>query len=260
MRRVFYLLVCCFLISGAQAQGLDPKIQQQAERAYADGDFDKAFNTLSEIPGLLGVVPLLDEPKNKMRAAIFFDLARIRLAQGDTSQARSILAYIYALDSDARKGMLALEPDEALLRTHNRLAYLRKENRQKELAATTLLGAAGRSFILPGWGQIYRGHRKRAMVFVGATAAAGLYWFAADRAYKNAYNAYRATQIGELNVPERLGQSTDPFPFQERFQNAESKASKANVALGILAGVWLAGVFDHVIIGPAHLEVGFPIF
>lgn len=258
---VFFIIIFLGIMGGeAQCGELPPDTKARAEAAYLQQEYDEAFRVLAETPGLLGVVPILDQPKDKARAEIFFDLARIRLAQKDTAQARAILDYIFQLDREARKGALDLAEDHAYLETRSQLSKLRKRERQNNLSSTTFMGAAGRSLVLPGWGQLYRGHRKRAFAFMGVTAAAAVYWFSADKAYKNAYDAYRATQVGELRVEDRTGTSSDAFPFQERFENAQSKASRANMALGILAGVWLAGVFDHVIIGPAHLGVEIPIF
>jgi len=260
MHVLFVFLTCISLSVSVFAEGFSPELQKKAEDAYMQKNYDQAFLILTEIPNLLGVVPLLDSPRNRTRAEIFFDLARIRLAQNDTSRVREILTYVFDLDDGVRGGILDLVEDDAFFETRNRLAQLRKQKRQKDLSETTFLGAAGRSLMLPGWGQFYRGHPKRAFGFIGATAAATVFWFVCDQDYKRAYNSYRATQIGELNVEQREGTSADPLPYQQRFQVAQSKARRANMALGILAGVWLAGVFDHVIVGPAHLEIRVPIY
>jgi len=252
-------LTCLFMPVNIFAEGITPELQKRAEDAYLQKDYDQAYLILAEIPNLLGVVPLLDQPRNRTRAEIFFDLARIRLAQKDTARVREILTYVFDLDAEVKDGILDLPEDEAYFETRNRLALLRKQKRQMDLAATTSLGAAGRSLVLPGWGQFYRGHRKRAFGFMGATAAATIFWFLADQDYKSAYNAYRATQIGELNLEQREGGGADPLPYQQRYQIAQSKANRANMALGILAGVWLAGVFDHVLIGPSNLQISIPI-
>ncbi len=252
-------LTCSFFSVSVFAEGISPELQKRAEDAYRQKDFEQAYTILTEIPNLLGVVPILDTPKNRTRAEIFFDLARIRLAQNDTAKIREILTYVFDLDSDVKSGILDLDEDDAFFETRKRWAQLRKQKRQLDLSETTFLGAAGRSLVLPGWGHFYRGHRKRAFGFIGATAAATIFWFVSDQDYKRAYNTYRATQIGELNIEQRNGDATDPFPYQQRFQIAQSKANRANMALGILAGVWLAGVFDHVVIGPANLEISISI-
>lgn len=259
MHIVFAFLTCIFLAVNVCAEGLPPELQKKAEDAYNQKNYNQAFIILTEIPNLLGVVPLLDQPRNRTRAEIFFDLARIRLAQKDTARLKEILTYVFDLDDDVKSGILDLSEDAAFFETRNRLDQLRTQKRQMDLSATTFLGAAGRSLVLPGWGQFYRGHRKRAFGFMGVTAAATLFWFIADQDYKRTYQAYRETQIGELNLEQREGGSADPLPYQQRYQMAQTKASRANMALGILAGVWLAGVFDHVIIGPAHLQMSFPI-
>lgn len=260
MHRILMFLVVICLPTGLLAQEINDNTRREIERAYNANNYEQAAKLISEVPGLLGVIPLLDQPKSENRAQIFFDLARIRFAQNDTAQAHTILAYVFALDPNSDAGFMDVGSDSALEQTQERLAQMRQSQRESELASTTFWGAAGRSMVLPGWGHFYKGRKKRAYMFIGATAAAALYWFVADQNYKNAYNTYRSTQIGELNLNQRSGSPTDLNPFQTRFEKAESKAKSANVALGILAGIWLAGVFDHAVVGPAQLSVEVPIF
>lgn len=260
MHRILMSLVVVFLPMQLIAQEINDSTRHEIESAYAAMNYDQAAKLISEVPRLLGVIPLLDQPKSENRAQIFFDLARIRFAQNDTAQAHTILDYVFALDPNSEGGVMDVGGDTALDQTKKRLALMRQRQRQSELAATTFWGAAGRSMVFPGWGHLYKGRKKRAYVFMGATAAAAIYWFVADRNYKKAYNTYRSTQIGELNLDQRSGAGTDSNPFQTRFEKAELKANSANVALGILAGIWLAGVFDHAVVGPAQLSVELPIF
>ena len=260
MHGIWVLLVLSVMGAEAFCEEFPLETKKRAEDAYLGKDYESAFLALSELPGLLGVVPLLDLPRDHTRAEIFFDLARIRLAQRDTARARSILTYVFNLYPKVKNGILDLQDDLAFSETHSRLAQLRKQKRRQGLSSTTALGGMSRSLIVPGWGQLYRGHRKRGFVILGATAGAAVYWFIEDRAYEKAYRAYRSTQISELTLNQRLGLPADPLPFQSRFQSAQSRASRANRALGLLAGIWLAGVFDNVIIGPAHLAVAISVF
>lgn len=259
MRWFILVVLCVGHTTLVLAQDLPRDRLSKAETAYQSQQYEAAFLALSEMPGLLGVVPLQDRPKGETRAAIFFDLGRIRLAQGDTAKANTILAYVFALDENADHGILGVGEDLAYEQTLAHLKTLRRAKRQNELDATTFWGAAGRSLVLPGWGHFYKGRKKRGYLFMGATALAVLNWFVADRAYQNAYDEYRATQIGELNLDQRIGDGSDPLPFQQRFERAQSKASRANLALGILAGVWMAGIVDHVVVGPAYLGLRVPI-
>ncbi|MDA0711465.1 MAG: hypothetical protein O3B73_14795, partial [bacterium] len=116
------LFIFFVFVSSAVAEEVPAEILRRAEDAYRGGDFAGAFSVLSEIPGLLGVVPLLDQPKARVRAEIFFDLARIQIARKDTFRAKSILTHVFALDKDAAHGILDLSSDKALSQTRDGLA------------------------------------------------------------------------------------------------------------------------------------------
>ena len=60
-----------------------------------------------------------------------------------------------------------LDEDRALADTRAMIAGMRRKARQQALGKTTFWGAAGRSLLLPGWGQMYRGHKKRGVWVYG---------------------------------------------------------------------------------------------
>ena len=254
------VLVFCLMVGVIRAEDTIPlKVVEEARVAYTAGDFDSALLALSHIPGLLGVVPMLDRPEQSKRAAIFFDLGRIQIASGDTAKARLALVEAFGLDPQASKGVMSLGSDRALLTTTAYLLSMRRTHKRHALQKTTFWGAAGRSLLFPGWGQMYRGRKKRGYGFMGASAVLATVWFVADRAYSNAYNEYRNTRLDDLRLDQRGDAPASTDQFTEKFVRAKSRADRANLTLGLLAAVWLSGVFDHLIVGPAQVSISIPI-
>ena len=249
------ILICLgvFAPAAALAQASDARLKS-VEMAYRTGDYAGAYQTLSQLPGLLGVVPVLDRPTQRDRAQIFFSLGRIHMALGDTARARLSLVEAFHLYPEADKGIVNLDEDRALAATRALIAGMRRRVRQQALHRTTSWGAAGRSLLLPGWGQLYRGHKKRGYGFMGASAALAAVWFAADRSYRSAYKTYRKTRRNDLNLAQR-GADAGTDAFTQNFERAQSRSNRANLALGLLAAVWVSGVLDHLVIGPAQVSL-----
>lgn len=250
--RSMLICLCVFAPVAALSQEFDARLKS-VETAYRTGDYDSASQTLSHLPGLLGVVPVLDRPKQRERAAIFFSLGRVHMATGDTARARLSLVEAFRLYPQIDRGIAKLDGDRALADTQALIAGMRRSVRQQALEKTTFWGAAGRSLLLPGWGQLYRGHKKRGYGFMGTSAALAAVWFIADRSYRSAYNTYRHTRIDDLNLARR-GPDAGPDAFTQNFERAQSRAKRANLALGLLAAVWVSGVLDHLVIGPARVS------
>ena len=254
------LIVCLCLLAPAfsHAGDVPQEVVEKARVAYRTGDYDSAYRTLSHFPGLLGVVPLLDRPKQRGRAEIFFSLGRIHMASGDTARARLALVEAFRIYPQANRGIVNLDEDRALADTRAMIAGMRRKARQQALGKTTFWGAAGRSLLLPGWGQMYRGHKKRGYGFMGTSAALAAVWFVTDRSYRSAYETYRNTRLNDLSLDQR-GADAGTDAFTQNFERAQSRAKRANLALGLLAVVWMSGVLDHLIIGPAQVSFSVPL-
>ena len=253
------LLICvlfCLALGSARAD--DREMIESARAAYRAGDYAAAFETLSHLPSLLGVVPLFDRPQQSQRAEIFFDLGRIHMASGDTTRARLALVEAFHLDPDANKGIMDMTPDQALADTRALLLAMRRKTLRQTLEKTTFWGAAGRSLILPGWGQVYRGRKKRGYGFMGASAVLAAAWLVTDISYRSAYHTYRGTRLSELQLGQPIA-GTDSDAFTRNFERVESRAGRANLVLGLLAAVWLSSVLDHLVIGPAQVSLSVPI-
>ena len=236
----------------------DREIIEKAQTAYRAGDYAGAFETLSHLPSLLGVVPLLDRSQQGRRAEIFFDLGRIHMASGDTARARLALVEVFRLDPEANKGIMDIGPDQALADTRALLSDMRRITLRQTLGKTTFWGAAGRSLLLPGWGQLYRGHKKRGYVFMGTLAVLAAAWLVADISYRSSYSTYRGTRLTDLQLGQPIS-GTNSDVFTQNFERAQSRAGRANLALGLLAAVWLSSVLDHLVVGPAQVSLSVPI-
>ena len=253
------LFVCVlFFLTMGSARADDREIIEKAQAAYRAGDYASAFETLSHLPSLLGVVPLFDRPQQSRRAEIFFDLGRIHIAAGDTTRARLVLVEVFRLDPEVNKGIMDIPSDQALADTRTLLSDMHRKTLRQTLGKTTFWGAAGRSLLLPGWGQLYRGHKKRGYVFMGASAVLAAAWLVTDISYRSAYNTYRGTRLSDLQLGQRIS-GTNSDVFTQNFERAQSRAGRANLALGLLAAVWLSSVLDHLVIGPAQVTLSVPI-
>ena len=107
--------------------------------------------------------------------------------------------------------------------------------------------AALRSMVLPGWGQLYKGHRGKAAVAGGA-------WFATAGATAVAHGLRRRAR-------RRYVDETNPALVAERYDSF-NKAHKARNTLAVSAAVvWVAAYIDALaspgrqVIAPASLAV-----
>lgn len=255
-RSLFVWVLFCLVMGSAWAD--DQKIVEKAQTAYRAGDYASAFETLSHLPSLLGVVPLFDRPQQSQRAEIFFDLGRIHMASGDTIRAHLVLIEAFHLDPEANKGIMDIPPDQALADTRALLLSMRRKTLRQTLGETTFGGATARSLLLPGWGQLYRGHKKRGYVFMGTSAVLAAAWLVADISYRSSYNTYRGTRLTDLQLGQPIS-GTNSDAFTQNFERVQSRAGRANLALGLLAAVWLSNVLDHLVIGPAQVTLSVPI-
>lgn len=259
MRRLLSCLagLVWFCLPTASAQEIPPSLLDSAATAYRQGAYLQAAEALGRTPGLLAIVPFLDQGSARMRARIFFDVGRCHMAVGDTAMASQVLRHVFALDVEASDGVLLLSQDRAIEEARAYLKQLRRMKHQVEIGATSPWKAAARSALLPGWGQIYRGHTRKGKVLMGAAAVLTVAWAVADRSYRSGVVSYRSTSVADLNLFERKGTPEDPRPFDARFGRAVSRARIANAVVGTLASVWAFGVLDNLFFGPG--KIGFEV-
>ena len=102
---------------------------------------------------------------------------------------------------------------------------------------------------------MYRGHKKRGLVALGATALAGAFLAKATVDYNNAKAAYDDTTVEELQLDLLDAGGGLPRPFESHYLAYESKANTANAAAIVLAVVWGSSVLDNLILEPNRFEL-----
>lgn len=236
-----------------------PAVAQNSEKAAQNGNQDAqsakdGLDVLLATPGLLTAVPSNDQPNPKARAKLFFDIGRYYYVLGDTFKAESALKYSHTLDPAVATVIVEEKGEQAHL-AKSFVADLSLSQLRERYARTTKVGAAGRSLILPGWGQIYRGHKKRGLIALCATAAAGLFLCKAIGDYNSAKSAYELTRVSELNLESLSEISEMPRPFEFRYETYRSKAGVANAAAIALGAVWGLAVLDNMVLKPNRFEL-----
>ena len=220
---------------------------KQAEKQFDRGAYDQAIDMLQHIPGLLPIIPDLSSLEDGLHAKIMFDLGCCYAAVGDTSLAKMAFKRAFFYDDNISQGFFKNTGD---LGKHFKL-----EREQERLNQTTRLGAVMRSLVLPGWGQIYRGHKQRGRIIAGVTISTFAAWVLQKRDYENALNQYRRIlpqeiQRGNWYVNEDGSLYSE---FEAQFRGVQSKARRTNQFLFALGGMWLLGVTDAVVITPEQI-------
>ena len=143
-------------------------------QALESTDASERLNELLSSPGLMTTVPKTDQYSKLDRAQLFYEIGGCYFALGDTVRAARALRYAYALDPALAEAKPSTKEREGA-QAQQFVADLSLSAKRHRYAQTTKLKAAGRSLIFPGWGQMYRGHRKRGVVLTAVTATAGLF-------------------------------------------------------------------------------------
>lgn len=113
---------------------------------------------------------------------------------------------------------------------------------------------AFRSMLFPGWGQYARGQETKGKWMMSAFAASLLYtgflyhdYTKAAKNYENAVGIPPNARVGETIAINYI--LIDPYR-----QKLDESRAKLSVALGILATIWVANVFDFYLLGPEPKE------
>ncbi len=234
----------------AQATGDPPsEVRVPGERPVSE-----SLSELLSSPGLMTPIPSNDRPTRQDRARLFFEIGRCYYALADSGRAERALRYAYSLNPGLENEVLTQGGREFEQARHF-VSDLGLTEKRQHYARTSKVKAAGRSLILPGWGQMYRGHRKRGLIALAATTVAGVFLAKSVSDYNRAKQAYDHTNIGELDL-ELLTETSDlPRPFETRYQTDQSKASTANTAAIVFAALWGAAVLDNLVLEPNRLEL-----
>lgn len=226
---------------------------EQAEAAYDAGSVQAARAWLESTPGLVSVIPAISPLSRDERAAIFLDIAVCHLAESDTASARLAVEAATSL-SNRREGRLH----------HPDLESFRKDvvrnMRRARASGRSRWGAFQRSLVIPGWGQIYRGHRKKGMVLMGVGLGATALWAVKYMAFRSARSDYEATTRADvLSGGIYQGDSGPYSEYEARHRIADSRASTANKLLGVAIGIWAYNLVDSIVVGPGFFAFRFDL-
>lgn len=254
MERCFWIVVV--IIVPLASFGLGAQNVDLARSMIGEGAYKAALEELLENKrDLAPVLPVLAPVRGNERARFFTEIARCHYGLENDDQARNLLEYAYHLDPELLSGHDG-ETDATLEAAISYLDGLRRASIVSKYAATTLKGAVGRSLLLPGWGQIRRGHKKKGFVAMTAAAVAGSYFVVSYSSYISAKGAYES--IRRYNLPV-VDSRRDVSSFNERFEAYDRETKKLNVAAAIVVAVWGATLTDNLVSGPRSLAIQVPL-
>lgn len=237
MRRNKVGLVCVLLLAalfgfpGAPAAGPQDERMAEAIRHYRDGEWEAAVNTLEK---LLSSGELAME--NRSEARKYLGLAWMSL--GDADKAVSVFKAIVREDPAFDMNAFAQQagdrpPVEAVRHFGQAVVEVRQEEiraREERLSRASSMSAVLRSAALPGWGQRYLGHKNRGYLMLGMAAVSVAYAITSEVGYRSARDDYNNAARGA--------------DFDALHSRYVTRSDRANLAWGVLAGVWLFNMAD----------------
>ncbi len=155
----FVALIGAFGIAGAQ--DIPPYIRE-AEVRYKQGDYGGAIGYLLAVPGVAQLSPKLTPMNRDSRARLFYDLGCCYLAAGDSLRADWAFREAFALNNRLDRGYFENADPGTFW-----WALLHGEEAARRMKTKRLFSGM-RSLFVPGWGQFYRGHKKKGYAFLGA--------------------------------------------------------------------------------------------
>lgn len=230
--------VACMLIlwcwGGAHLEAADVDAAlANASRLVEDGDFEQSVRELS---ALLEQVELSTGQRTLARKT----LAEAHMNLRQHEEAVQVYKQIVRDDRTFNMRAFGEDPPAIFLKNFGQaLLEVREDERralEARLSRTSRAGALLRSAVLPGWGQRYQGYRNRGYMMVGFTAASIAYAVVVDQSYRDARDAYDGAGVGA--------------DFDGLYADYSDKADRADLALGIVAAVWLLNIVDAASQGP----------
>lgn len=261
---VFLFLI--FVSHTVWAQDIPHAYVLEAEQRYELGDYEGAIQYLLAVPGVAQLAPKMTALNKKSRAKLFFDLGCSYFALGDSVRADQAFKEAFILNDRLLKGYFRQSDSGTFW-----WALLRNQEAARRLK-TKRLFAAMRSIALPGWGQFYRGHKKKGYMFLGATIVTSGIMGLRYRSFKNARSSYEEMNPTGGRLEDGIATGgfaiLEVYKFQQRYGNEDgtrytewearhrkvkSNAKKTNVMLGVLGVIWALNFADSAIFGPAPM-------
>ncbi len=224
----FYLLF--FLLQPAlKAQSAYDKVMKVQE-LYQSLKFEEAIQYSRQL--LRSDTPFTKEQLiliHQFTAYAFFNLAQ-------TDSARKHFVDILIMDPQYQLDPVTTSPK--IIRFFN---DLKKEMKQKKLSFKVAYtryvfvpdlrpGAAWRSALLPGWGQYFKGQKKKALGVASAFAASGIFTL--------------VTAILEKNYHRKYLHSQQPDDMAKNYDRYNRWYKTRQIALSVMGGIWIASFLD----------------
>ena len=244
---VFVTLIGVFGIGGAQDV---PPFVREAEARYKQGDYEGAIRYLLAVPGVAQLSPKLTPMNRDSRARLFFDLGCCYLAAGDSLHADWAFREAFALDNRLNGGYFESADSGAFW-----WALLRNEEASRRMK-TKRLFAAMRSLPVPGWGQFYRGYKKKGYAFLGAAVVTSGVLGLQYRSFRSVRSHYNQANIYH-HVSQRYpnDEGTRYTEWEARHREVKSSEKRVNILIGILGAVWVLNLFDSAVFEPASMSL-----
>lgn len=219
-------VLCCSILPASVA-GQTSSVLADAKGAYENFDFEQARAIL---------VAFIAEPArattNELAQAHLL-LGVIDYTENRTEAARGRFVSALQLQPGIRPDVATVSPK--IVEFFDSLILTQEASRgEAEIRYVTLVderpGAALRSMLLPGWGQLHKGDRTKGVVLGSAWVAT-----AGATAFMHASRARAREAYIDESDPEFVAQKYDTFNRRHRIRNALALSA---------AGVWLVAYVD----------------
>lgn len=182
-------------------------------------------------------------PSSEARVEIYTYLAFAQIALGKNEEARGAFQAALELDPTLTLDPVLVSPK--IIAIFNEVRSALEAKKEKETLRPILqppqedrrLGGAWRSLLLPGWGQLYKGQKRKAIVIFAVQTiniSTLLYaHFKMDRAH------------------DEYLQATDPDLIESTYDRYNSYHKLRNSFLLLTGGVWIYSHIDAALIQPA---------
>ena len=111
-----------------------------------------------------------------------------------------------------------------------------------------------RSLFVPGWGQFYRGYKKKGYAFLGAVVGTSVALGVQYQNFQSAREHYNQTTIlYHVNQRYTNEDGTRYTEWEARHREVKSSEKRVNMLIGILGAIWFLNLFDSVVFEPAPM-------
>ena len=242
---IFVALIGAFGFAGAEDV---PPYVREAEVRYKQGDYGSAIGYLLAVPGVAQLSPKLTPMNRDSRARLFFDLGCCYLAAGDSLRADWAFREAFALNNRLDRGYFENADSGGFW-----WALLHGEEAARRLKTKRLFSAMRSSFV-PGWGQFYRGYKKKGYAFLGAVVGTSVVLGVQYRNFQSVRDHYnQATLFQHVNQRYPNEDGTRYTEWEARHREVKSSEKRVNILIGVLGAIWVLNLFDSAVFAPAPM-------